>query len=176
MASNKSDRSMSPSTLSEEGRRELIARQHRALYGPEGFQPGNTPDSEQATQQQRGPSPRLDPFGHEAEGETSPSGPRNSTPPSGDEGHARTISKSTTAPAQGTMGPIGSRPQQQSGQGMTKRTTSPLPSSLGFGYASENERAVSQTSNPQQKDTPAVGVWGTGSGVWGNKIGASGWS
>lgn len=33
MASNKSDRSMSPSTLSEESRRELIARQHRALYG-----------------------------------------------------------------------------------------------------------------------------------------------
>ena len=33
MSSNKSDRSMSPSTMSEEGRRELLARQHRALYG-----------------------------------------------------------------------------------------------------------------------------------------------
>src|SRR5947209_2795793 len=33
MSTNKSDRSMSPSTMSEEGRRELLARQHRALYG-----------------------------------------------------------------------------------------------------------------------------------------------
>jgi hypothetical protein len=33
MSSNKSDRSMSPSTMSEESRRELLARQHRALYG-----------------------------------------------------------------------------------------------------------------------------------------------
>lgn len=35
MSSSKSDRSMSPSTMSEEGRRELLARQHRALYGNE---------------------------------------------------------------------------------------------------------------------------------------------
>lgn len=33
MSSNKSERSMSPSAMSEEGRRELLARQHRALYG-----------------------------------------------------------------------------------------------------------------------------------------------
>src|SRR2546423_14713120 len=43
MSSNKSDRSMSPSTLSEEGRRELIARQHRALYGNEGAAGGFVP-------------------------------------------------------------------------------------------------------------------------------------
>src|SRR5256886_4493046 len=43
MSSNKSDRSMSPSTLSEEGRRGLIARQHRALYGNEGAAGGVAP-------------------------------------------------------------------------------------------------------------------------------------
>ena len=32
-ASVKTDRAMSPNTMSEEDRRELIARQHRALYG-----------------------------------------------------------------------------------------------------------------------------------------------
>jgi hypothetical protein len=81
MSSNKSDRSMSPSTLSEEGRRELIARQHRALYGNEGpasgFTPqggysddGNTPrDSSSSVPTSsaggmRGNSPRgMDPFG-----------------------------------------------------------------------------------------------------------------
>ena len=81
MSSNKSDRSMSPSTLSEEGRRELIARQHRALYGNEGaaggFAPpggysddGNTPREQSSgvptssTGGMRGNSPRgMDPFG-----------------------------------------------------------------------------------------------------------------
>ena len=33
MSSTQSDRSMSPSSVSEEGRRDLLARQHRALYG-----------------------------------------------------------------------------------------------------------------------------------------------
>ena len=35
VSSAQSDRSQSPSTMSEEGRRDLIARQHRALYGGE---------------------------------------------------------------------------------------------------------------------------------------------
>lgn len=199
--------------MSEEGRRELIARQHRALYGPEG--PGfpthgqfnqESPSGEQPAQGQqpgqgglRGASPRgMDPFGmptqseggqqQTAEGKTtSPSSHQQGkvpTPPTGDEPtHSRTISKSTTAPVAGSMGPIGSRPsaQHMTGQSMTKRTTSPLPSALTFGYGTadqNNERAASQASNAAQKDTsaPSMGVWGTGSGVWGNKLGASGWS
>ena len=75
----KSDRSMSPSTLSEEGRRELIARQHRALYGneaPNFYQPGAFPEDNASRSDAsgaagsgqagagRGPSPRaMDPFG-----------------------------------------------------------------------------------------------------------------
>lgn len=209
MASNKSDRSMSPSTISEEGRRELIARQHRALYGNEGaaFQPQTGYNDEQQaggqqTTGQRGPSPRgNDPFGMPGQSQgpsdlsghpdkaASPAGPPKtgfnqiSTPSAGeDNSHARHLSKSTTAPLAGGMAPIGSRPstQQAPGQNLNKRTTSPLPTSLAFGFGSveqSNERSGSSNSNNAQKEnTPntSMGAWGTGSGVWGsNKIGAT---
>lgn len=203
---------MSPSTLSEEGRRELIARQHRALYGPDGpgFSHGsynqeggstdpNTQGQNNGPQGMRGPSPRgMDPFGmpgqpdnaqQSVEGKTtSPTSHQQGkvpTPPTGDESsHSRTISKSTTAPVSGSMGPIGSRPNPQHvpGQSLNKRTTSPLPtSSLGYGFGvseQNSERATSSQANAGQKEntTPAMTAWGTGSGVWGNKIGASVWS
>lgn len=72
----KSDRSMSPTTMSEDERRELIARQHRALYGNDSTL--YTPDSAATTPRRqsqdvrvgsvssavRGPSPQaFDPFG-----------------------------------------------------------------------------------------------------------------
>jgi hypothetical protein len=228
MSSNKSDRSMSPSTLSEEGRRDLIARQHRALYGgdPNAFvgqvpfspedvvarEPGAGPNSTGGAP--RGPSPRgADPFaapGQAPQGDmnapisgsdrvTSPAtqqGPnfggfepaaQNSgkvpTPPNGDEStHSRQISKSTTAPVMGGMGPIGTRPtgQQAPGQSINKRTTSPLPSSLGYGFTANDQGAIDRAgsansnSNNQKESNPAMGAWGTGSGVWGsNKIGAT---
>lgn len=79
MSSSKSDRSMSPGAVSEEGRRDLIARQHRALYGNEAppfFQPGGFEDNTSRPETQgsagppsagpgmRGSSPRArDPFG-----------------------------------------------------------------------------------------------------------------
>ena len=230
MSSTKSDRSMSPGTQSEEGRRELIARQHRALYGgdPAAFvgqvpfspeegsirdQAGAIPSS--ATGAPRGPSPRgTDPFGasgQTAQGEanlqgissgqeasradrvTSPSAQGSGfgafdaaakapTPPNGeDSSHSRQISKSTTAPVTGGMGPIGSRPsaQQAPNQSINKRTTSPLPSSLGYGFAPADQnadRAASAQSNTNNQKDPNAGMggWGTGSGVWGsNKIGAT---
>lgn len=234
MSSSKSDRSMSPSTLSEEGRRDLIARQHRALYGGEGatFIPspgfgddGSGRDSSSAskaamTGTARGPSPRnMDPFAMPGQGgpsgempgqgapqelsrekATSPAGQPSttfgtfeapgqtggttSTPPAGDDGsHARQISKSTTAPLTGAMGPIGSRPsaQQAPGQSLNKRTTSPLPSTMpyAFGAAEQgNERSGSSNSNAgagkESAPNPSLGAWGTGSGVWGsNKLGAT---
>lgn len=212
MSSTKSDRSMSPSTLSEEGRRELIARQHRALYGGDNSsyasqsnygddagtreQSGSVPTS--ATGGGRGSSPRgVDPFGgsaqsNQAEGTTQ--GDRKATSPTTQQGkaptpptaeesnHSRQISKSTTAPVAGGMGPIGSRPnaQQAPGQSLNKRTTSPLPASLGYGFGNtdQNERSGSSNSNPNNsKDSnnaTSIGTWGTGSGVWGsNKIGAT---
>ena len=78
MSSNNSNRSLSPSTMSEEGRRELLARQHRALYGNESnnFMPqsGYSDDGQRLDQNSgnqsavasgmRGNSPRgIDPFG-----------------------------------------------------------------------------------------------------------------
>lgn len=210
MASNKSDRSGSPSTLSEEGRRELIARQHRALYGSEGSgfasqgqygQDGTTHEQAQQSGQSgmRGSSPRgMDPFGMSGQSDnnqqqsndgktTSPPNHQHGKAPSPttaeESNHARTISKSTTAPISGSMGPIGSRPntQHMPGQSLNKRTTSPLPSSLNYGFGNTeqgNDRMNSSNNNAgqQEKNTPSVGAWGTGSGVWGNKLGAGVWS
>jgi hypothetical protein len=215
MASNKSDRSMSPSTLSEEGRRELIARQRQALYGNEapGFHPqgafsddGSNPSTNvptSATGGPRGNSPRgMDAFGmpnQSSQGEGNASADINRmeknnspsqqfglsqkapTPPAGEEGHSRNISKSTTAPVGGGMGPIGSRPSQNQGptQGINKRSTTPLYSFGTNNNEQSAERVPSSNSNAnntQQKDNSNANMntWGTGSGVWGsNKIGGT---
>ncbi|KXT02687.1 hypothetical protein AC578_1158 [Pseudocercospora eumusae] len=68
-----SDRSMSPATMSEDDRRELIARQHRALYG-DNSSLYNADGSRSSSQDVRvpsggrGPSPlAYDPFGAQAQ-------------------------------------------------------------------------------------------------------------
>ncbi|KAK3711248.1 hypothetical protein LTR37_009842 [Vermiconidia calcicola] len=69
--SGKSDRSMSPNTMSEEDRRELIARQHRALYGDhsqlydsQGSAPRPQSQDVRQSSQGRGASPlAFDPYG-----------------------------------------------------------------------------------------------------------------
>lgn len=64
---------MSPNTMNEEERRELIARQHRALYGETSTLYNNNPTSSQDVRVQasgagRGPSPlAFDPFGMQAQ-------------------------------------------------------------------------------------------------------------
>ncbi|KAJ5197003.1 hypothetical protein N7449_007482 [Penicillium cf. viridicatum] len=77
MSASKSDRSTSPAAVSEDSRRELLARQHRALYGNESpafFPPGAFSDDNPRPDSQagggtpssgvRGSSPRgMDPFG-----------------------------------------------------------------------------------------------------------------
>jgi hypothetical protein len=70
VSGSKSDRSMSPNAMSEEERRELIARQHRALYGDSSsLYSNNNPTSSQDVRVNssgagRGPSPlAFDPFG-----------------------------------------------------------------------------------------------------------------
>jgi hypothetical protein len=76
MSATKSDRSNSPAAMSEDSRRDLIARQHRALYGNESpafFPPGPLSDDHNRADSQatgtpssaaRGSSPRgVDPFG-----------------------------------------------------------------------------------------------------------------
>ena len=70
---SKSDRSMSPNALNEDDRRELIARQHRALYGENSTLYNNNPTSSQDVRVQsaganRGASPlAFDPFGTQAQ-------------------------------------------------------------------------------------------------------------
>ncbi|RMZ78584.1 hypothetical protein DV738_g3818, partial [Chaetothyriales sp. CBS 135597] len=198
MASNKSDRSMSPSTLSEESRRELIARQHRALYGNDGSpflpQSGFAEDQQPSSAKTGGPrgqSPRgLDPFGipnqqpdgaTQAVDNTGASAGNNSagfnkapTPPSQeDANHSRQVSKQTSAPASG-IAPIGSRPTTQAAptQSISKTTTSPLP--YGFGSAQPdqaNERSNSANSNTNaQKENAA----NTAIGSWGTGSGVWG--
>ncbi|QQK43196.1 Herpes virus major outer envelope glycoprotein BLLF1 [Penicillium digitatum] len=85
MSASKSDRSTSPAAVSEDSRRELLARQHRALYGNESpafFPPGAFSDENQRPDSQagggtpssgvRGSSPRgMDPFGLTQAGTTS---------------------------------------------------------------------------------------------------------
>ncbi|OCL07811.1 hypothetical protein AOQ84DRAFT_377349 [Glonium stellatum] len=72
----KSDRSMSPNAMSEEERRELIARQHRALYGNESALYGNESSNRTSSQDARvattgagrGNSPlAFDPFGMQSQ-------------------------------------------------------------------------------------------------------------
>ncbi|KAE8148580.1 hypothetical protein BDV25DRAFT_131091 [Aspergillus avenaceus] len=246
MSGNKSDRSLSPAAMSEESRRELLARQHRALYGNESpafFPPGSFADDNSRPASRaggtptsatgpRGPSPRgVDPFGmaqtpiqgsndglvqagtslqspSRANSTSSPSsginpvfgkydgadqpGTSTSSPGRADSPSARqAVSKPIAGPI-GTMGPIGSRPVQPAGPiqaanpALNKRSTTPLPSPLGFGFtpsdaAAINDRSASSASNPStasvvtpgmKEATGGVGLgWGNGSGVWGSKNG-----
>ncbi|KAF2714762.1 hypothetical protein K504DRAFT_496669 [Pleomassaria siparia CBS 279.74] len=75
VSGSKSDRSMSPNAMSEDDRRELIARQHRALYGEQSaLYNNNNPTSSQDVRVNssgagRGPSPlAFDPFGTQVQG------------------------------------------------------------------------------------------------------------
>ncbi|KAF9894075.1 hypothetical protein FE257_009048 [Aspergillus nanangensis] len=240
MSGNKSDRSLSPAAVSEESRRELLARQHRALYGNESpaFFPPNTfaddnPQSEAGgtpSSGVRGASPRgVDLFGlsqtpvqgssadgitpagaslqspSRANSTSSPGSGINpvfgkydgadqpvtsaSSPGGADSPSARQASSKPSAGPIGSVGPIGTRPPQQAGPVQaTKRSTTPLPSPLGFGFTSNDaapggsDRSVSSASNPATSaaaSAPSVkdasgGValgWGNGSGVWGSKTG-----
>ncbi|CEL00526.1 hypothetical protein ASPCAL00126 [Aspergillus calidoustus] len=234
MSAGKSDRSLSPAAMSEESRRELLARQHRALYGNESpafFPPGNFADDGSRPESQagvRGASPRsVDPFQasiqssadalaqanaaatalqspSRANSTSSPSSGINpvfgkydggdqpvtsSSSPGADSPSSRQAHSKTAGPI-GSVGPIGSRPAQQAGPvqapnpALNKRSTTPLPSPLGFGFTpgeSANDRSMSSASNPATttngppgaKDTSGgVGLgWSNTSGVWGSKTG-----
>ncbi|KAJ5947880.1 hypothetical protein N7466_000895 [Penicillium verhagenii] len=231
MSANKSDRSLSPAAVSEDSRRDLLARQHRALYGNESpafFPPGPLPDDNSRPESQaagstpssavRGASPRgVDPFGltqvlaaadgasglqsaSRANSTSSPSSAINSgfpeqPVPSTSSPSATDLSSSRQGSNKMGAGPIGSRPvgpqttAPNSNPALNKRSTTPLPSSLGYGFtpgeaaANANERTTSAASNPAvtaaanapgPKDSAAGGVglgWSNGGGVWGSKSG-----
>ena len=105
---------------------------------------------------------------------TSTSSPGGSPP--------RQATKTSTAPIGSGVAPIGTRPSQTAqaqapNPVLNKRSTTPLPSPLSYGFASNetstaNERSTSAASNPTtaaNKDTNVGLGWGSNSGVWGNK-------
>ncbi|BCS29816.1 uncharacterized protein APUU_80119A [Aspergillus puulaauensis] len=231
MSAGKSDRSISPAAVNEESRRDLLARQHRALYGNESpaFFPPNTfaedgsrPESQAGM---RGASPRsVDPFSQasipggpdsisqasagptgiqspsRANSTSSPSSGINpvfgeqpvtsASSPSADSPSSRQANSKANAGPIGSVGPIGSRPAQQTGPSqapnpaLNKRSTTPLPSPLGFGFTpgeSISDRSVSSAANPVTSTAGPSGVkdasggvglgWSNTSGVWGSKTG-----
>ena len=223
----KSDRSMSPNTgMNEEERRELIARQHRALYGDTSTlysekcsRPGSQdarvgnnigvrgnsplaydPFSMQAAQGASGePSVQMPPRDHGIQSKDNNGAQRSranstSSPSSNQNANfslfenaqqsSRTSNSSPTGgsppgnkPTSGAgVAPIGTRPtaSQAPIQNIQKRSTTPLPSPLSYGFSANdqanNARSASASSNPSSgvTDKGAVGLgWGSNSGVWG---------
>lgn len=227
----KPDRTMSPgSSMSEEERRELIARQRSALYGdgayPEGAgfdengtpRPGTQGSGSQSATGIRGHSPlAFDHFNSQANQGESQQGqePQSATQAPGQqrsranstsspssnptssfslfESAAQQSSRTSTsspggspprqgkAPTSSGVAPIGTRPSAQAtNPALNKRSTTPLPSPLSYGFAANNDetteqndnRATSAASNPNSQgntQNASIGGWGSKSGVWGNK-------
>jgi hypothetical protein len=218
--------------MSEEERRELIARQRSALYGegayPEnGFDDNGTPrpgtqgSGSQSAAGIRGHSPlAFDHFNAQSQGENAGQQPEPQSATSQAQGQPRSRANSTSSPSsnptssfslfesaaqqssrtstsspggspprQGKastssgVAPIGTRPigAQAPNPALNKRSTTPLPSPLSYGFAASNEesseqkdgRTTSAASNPNLQAQQDVGLgWGSKSGVWGkNSLG-----
>ncbi|RDW66880.1 hypothetical protein BP5796_09629 [Coleophoma crateriformis] len=224
----KTDRTMSPgSGMSEEERRELIARQRSALYGEgtSGFaengqfeengtpRPGTQGSGNQSATGIRGHSPLA--FDHynaqanpgqaenaatqdsqqaQAQGQQRSRANSTSSPSSNPtssfslfesaNAHVQSSRTSTSSPGGSPprngankglpsapgVAPIGTRPAQAPNPALNKRSTTPLPSPLSFGFAANSEessgdktgRTASAASNPNE----GLG-WGSKSAVWG---------
>jgi hypothetical protein len=217
---------MSPNAgMTEEERRELIARQHRALYGNDSTlypEQGSRPSSQDA---RVGPQARggvtsplaFDHYGQQSQNNTGEPGvqmpSRDHGNSQGNEGAQRERANSNSSPASNPttnfslfdnaqqssrtstsspggspprlggnktsgagVAPIGTRPTagQTAAQGIQKRSTTPLPSPLSYGFSandqSSNERSTSASSNPSSSVADkGVGLgWGSNSGVWSN--------
>ena len=221
--------------MSEEERRELIARQRSALYGegayPEsgGFDDNGTPrpgtqgSGSQSATGIRGHSPlAFDHFNAQSQQGENPSQqaqePQSATQAPGQqrsranstsspssnptssfsifESAAQQSSRTSTsspggspprqgkAPTSSGVAPIGTRPSgaQAPNPALNKRSTTPLPSPLSYGFAassndentdSKDGRTTSAASNPNSQAQQDVGLgWGKNSGVWGkNSLG-----
>ena len=213
VSGSKSDRSMSPNTMNEDERRELIARQHRALYGENSSLYNNNPTSSQDVRVQasgagRGQSPlAFDPFGMQGQnnsGESAVQMPPRDKDATGGSQEARANSNSSPNSSQNPafslfeaqqanrtsnsspggsppisgqnkpngsgVAPIGTRPaqglQQPAGAPMGKRTTSPLPSPLGYNaYNASEQKNPASTSGAMN---PSSTVTDKGAGIWNN--------
>ena len=220
--------------MSEEERRELIARQRSALYGegayPEngGFDDNGTPrpgtqgsgsqsatgirghsplafdhfnaqgqQGENASQQAQEPQSATQAPGQQRSRANSTSSP-SSNPTSSfslfdsaaqQSSRTSTSSPGGSPPRQGKaptsgVAPIGTRPSgaQAPNPALNKRSTTPLPSPLSYGFAassndettdSKDGRTTSAASNPNSQAQQDVALgWGSKSGVWGkNSLG-----
>lgn len=158
--------------MSEDERRELIARQRSALYGEGAFSENGTPfddSSRPATQGSagRGPSPLVGAPGSAPDAGAGQSRSRaNSTSsPSSGQGQAGNFSvfeaqqssrASTSSPGgsppragKPTTAPIGTRPSgnQAANANLTKqRSTTPLPSPLSYGVSSVEDIKAEKTN------------------------------
>jgi len=183
--------------MKEDDRRELIARQHRALYGSESA--AYTPDSGTARPPQdarlsvsgsvRGPSPlAFDPFGMQTQGGVDSAvqmpprdhaglGPerRSSVSPAASKPtfsmaeHAQQSTRTAGSP------PTNSSPSIPQGgipinisTGVAPIGTRPGPAqSQAKRSTTPNERSASVASAVPSDKAPVLGGWGSNSGVWG---------
>jgi hypothetical protein len=204
--------------MSEDERRDLIARQHRALYGNDSALYPN-PDAavRRASQDVRGsvsgdvrtsisgasrggPSPLpFDPFHGEPavqmpprDGAMLPKSPNSASSPQSNpttfgslmgetqQSSRTSVSSPSGSPplgqgAKASAAPIGTRPAPNAAQatGLNKRSTTPLPSPLSFGFSANeqnrSERSTSAGPNGSAADKGvSLGSWGSNSGVWGS--------
>lgn len=156
MSGNRSDRSLSPAAMSEEGRRELLARQHRALYGndsPAFFPPASSFSGDDA---------------HSARGENATSGtpastnnavrgpsPRGTDPFAPSEPLVPGATANSSAP--GTAAAAGSGAGGRQSPSRANSASSPnagTKPSYGL-YDSTAEQPVTSTSSPGGKDSPS---------------------
>ncbi|KAJ5619196.1 hypothetical protein N7510_003180 [Penicillium lagena] len=171
MSAAKSDRSVSPAAVSEESRRDLLARQHRALYGNESpafFPPGTLSDDNSRADSQggatpssagaRGASPRsVDPFGM-----SQPTGAGNVDGPSGFQSPNRANSTSSPSPGIsagfGSEQPVTSTPSPGGADSPSSRQPSSKPAAGAIGSVGPigSRPAAGQTSVPGGVSNPAL--------------------
>ena len=183
--------------MNAEDRRDLLSRQHKALYGEQALYDNAGYGDENTNPRASNPSMMT---GNTFD-EKSPQDPRSGTEAvSSLTGAAATNSQNFTnfdqaaAIQQPTRasnsspgdspprisnpniapGPIGTRPVQAVNPALIKRTTPPASSPLGLGFGEHNaqgERSGSAASNPPpaagRDSMTSSGNWGNASGVWG---------
>lgn len=189
--------------MSEDERRELIARQRSALYEGHAFSENGTPldeSSHSAPQVSgRGPSPLVGPPSSAPDVGQAEGADSTSSPSSNQAGNfslfetaqqsSRTSASSPTGgspprqgkPSAGNVAPIGTRPAQATNSALNKqRATTPLPSPLSYGYSSEEAAKNNGGGNNVDRSTSASSNPSTTpevgglSASWGTKSGVWG--
>lgn len=181
--------------MNEEERRDLIARQHRALYGneasiytPDGSSSRPSQDARMSTSTSvRGASPlAFDSFGMQSQqgGESAVQMPPrdmaaaserrpSASPPSANPANfesAPQVGRTSGSPTTTIdAAPQGGKPVNTPAAGAVPIGTRPAQASAAVKRSTTpNERSASAASNPSFADkAPGFGGWGSNSGVWG---------